>query len=149
MKIMLKQILSALRAGVVCCGCVIALIMPIDALAQEEGEVAAAAQPIYLPIKPSFVVNYGGEGRLRYIKADLTVRLTTSAAASGVRHHLPYIRNNLVRLFASQTDETIESQDGKEALRMDALKEIQKIVMDEEGIDGVEDVLFTSLIIQK
>lgn len=118
------------------------------AVAQDQGE-AAPPQAIYLPIKPAFIVNYGGEGRLRYIKAEVTARLANTEAASAVRHHLPYIRNNLVRLFASQTDETIESQEAKEALRAEALKEIQKVIMDEEGIGGVEDVLFTSLIIQK
>ena len=117
-------------------------------LAQDAIETAPP-QAIYLPIKPAFIVNYGGEGRLRYIKAEVTARLANAEAASAVRHHLPYIRNNLVRLFASQTDETIESQEGKEALRTEALKEIQKVIMDEEGIEGVEDVLFTSLIIQK
>ncbi|HEY7772468.1 MAG TPA: flagellar basal body-associated FliL family protein [Marinagarivorans sp.] len=117
-------------------------------MAQDQGE-AAPPQAIYLPIKPAFIVNYGGEGRLRYIKAEVTARLANTEAASAVRHHLPYIRNNLVRLFASQTDETIESQEAKEALRAEALKEIQKVIMDEEGIGGVEDVLFTSLIIQK
>lgn len=149
MKSTVNQVLSILKYASFRLGFLLLMVTAVGAVGQEDGEVAATPQPIYLPIKPAFVVNYGGEGRLRYIKAELTVRLTTSAAASGVRHHLPYIRNNLVRLFAGQTDETIESQEGKEALRTEALKEIQKIVMDEEGVDGVEEVLFTSLIIQK
>ena len=144
-----SQFLAIRKYTLLCMGFLLLMMSAAGVVGQESGEVAATPQPIYLPIKPAFVVNYGGEGRLRYIKAELTVRLTTSAAASGVRHHLPYIRNNLVRLFASQTDESIESQEGKEALRAEALREIQQIVMDEEGVDGVEDVLFTSLIVQK
>lgn len=108
-----------------------------------------ALQPIYLPLKPAFVVNYGGDGRLRYIKADLTARLSSAEAATAVRHHLPYIRNNIVRLLGSQTDESIESQMGKDALRKDILKEIQLVIMEEEGIEGIDDVFFDSLIIQK
>lgn len=127
----------------------VALLVCILPVAAQEDAETPPPQAIYLPIKPAFIVNYGGEGRLRYIKAELTARLADTEAASAVRHHLPYIRNNLVRLFASQTDETIESQEGKEALRMEALKEIQKVIFDEEGIEGVDDVLFTSLIIQK
>lgn len=113
-----------------------------------EGEMGAS-QAIYLPLKPSFVVNYGGAGRLRYLKAELTARLATPEAASAVRLHLPFIRNNLVRLFASQTDETLASQEAKEALRLEALKEIRDIIKAEEDIEGVDDLFFTSLIIQK
>ena len=130
------------------------VFVSVSAVAWAEDEVPAegvAAGPaaIYLPLKPAFVLNYGGVGRLRYIKADLTARLATSEAATAVRHHLPYIRNNLVRLFSSQTDETLASQEGKEMLRLEALKEIQTIIKDEEGLEGVEDLFFNTLIIQR
>jgi flagellar FliL protein len=115
----------------------------------EETPPVMVKESIYLPLKPAFIVNYGGEGKLRYIKADITARMNNSEAADAVRHHLPLIRNNLVRLLSSQTDESLESQEGKEALRLDALREIQHILKDEEGIEGVEDVLFNSFIVQK
>lgn len=116
----------------------------------EDGEVPASATVIYLPLKPAFVVNYGGPGRLKYIKAEVSVRLDSPTAANAVRHHLPYIRNNLVMLFASQTDESVASQAGKEALRQDALSEIRKIVFEEDGLEsGVVDVFFNTLIVQK
>ncbi|WP_121495352.1 flagellar basal body-associated FliL family protein [Teredinibacter purpureus] len=116
-----------------------------------EGEEAAPAPPkaIYLPLKPSFVVNYGGAGRLKYIKAEVSVRLDSSEAANAVRHHMPYIRNNLVMLFASQTDESLTSQAGKEALRQDALTEVRKVILDEDGLEGVTDLFFNTLIVQK
>lgn len=127
-----------------------------DAPPLEEGaaEGAEEAQPafssaIYLPLKPAFVVNYGGPGKLKYVKAEVAVRLESSDAANSVRHHMPYIRNNLVMLFASQTDESLDSQAGKEALRQDALAEIRKILKEEDDQEGVVDVFFNSLIVQK
>lgn len=104
---------------------------------------------IYIPLKPPFVVNYGGPGRLKFIKADLTVRLTDSDAANAVRHHMPYIRNNIVLLLSAQTDESITSQEGKEALRQEALREVRGILRGEEGRDGVVDLYFTAFVIQK
>src|SRR5690606_8703488 len=104
---------------------------------------------IYIPLKPPFVVNYGGAGRLKFIKADLTVRLTDSDAANAVRHHMPYIRNNIVLLLSAQTDESITSQEGKEALRQEALREVRSILRGEEGRDGVVDLYFTAFVIQK
>lgn len=108
----------------------------------------APAPAIYLPIKPAFVVNYGGAGRLRYLKTELSVRLENADAANSIRHHLPYIRNNLVMLFARQTDETLSSQDGKEALRRDALAEIRNVIKEEDGREGVVDVYFDTFIVQ-
>ena len=120
--------------------------------AEEEGEEAegAPASAIYLPLKPSFIVNYGAPGRLKYLKADVSVRVSDSSAAESIRHHLPYIRNNLVMLFARQSDENLSSFDGKEQLRKDAGSEIKKILMDEDGLEGdIVDVYFDSLIVQK
>lgn len=114
-----------------------------------EGEDAApsAPAPIYIPLKPQFVVNYGGAGKLRYLKTGVTVRLSSSDAAAAIRHHMPFVRNNLVMLFAKQTDETLESQDGREALREQALKEVRELLVKEDGIDpqNVVEVLFVSL----
>lgn len=115
--------------------------------AQEQRKAPAPA--MYLPIKPAFVVNYGGAGRLRYLKTELSVRLENSDAANSIRHHLPYIRNNLVMLFARQTDESISSQEGKETLRRDVLAEIRKVIKEEDGREGVVDVYFDTFIIQK
>ncbi len=133
------------------------LFLAASALAEEElaenPEAEEGAPPpasaIYLPLKPAFVVNYGGAGRLKYIKAEVSVRLDSSDAANSVRHHMPYIRNNLVMLFAGQTDESLDSQAGKESLRQDALAEIRKILLEEDGQEGVVDVFFNTLIIQK
>ncbi len=104
---------------------------------------------IYIPLKPPFVVNYGGAGRLKFIKADLTVRLEDADAANALRHHMPYVRNNIVLLLSAQTDESISSQEGKEALRQEALREVRGILRSEEGRDGVVDLYFTGFVIQK
>lgn len=117
--------------------------------AAEEGAEGEVAPPsaIYIPLKPQFVVNYGGPGKLKYLKTGVTVRLASANAASAVRHHLPFIRNNLVMLFAAQTDETLQSQDGREAMRTAALAEVRELLEREDGLptEEVVDVLFNSL----
>jgi len=125
------------------------LFLPCLSYAEEE-EGAEVSSAIYIPLKPSFVVNYGSPGRLKYLKVDVSARLSDGGAAEALRHHLPFIRNNLVMLFARQTDASLDSYDGKEALRKDALLEINKILLEQDGIeDGVDDVYFDSLIVQK
>ncbi len=118
-----------------------------------EGEEGQATMPhtgaIYIPLKPPFVVNYGGTGRLRYLKADITVRLQDAGAANSVRHHMPYIRNNIVMLLSAQTDESIDSQEGKEALRQEALKEVRDVIMQEDKREGVIDLYFNTILVQR
>lgn len=112
------------------------------------GLVMPNAGAIYIPLKPSIVVNYGGPGRLKYIKADISVRLQDAKAANSVRHHMPYIRNNLVMLFSAQTEESISSQEGKEALRKEALQEVREVIMAEDRQEGVIDLFFNAFLIQ-
>lgn len=116
-----------------------------------EGETASPFNTgaIYIPLQPSFVVNYGGPGRLKYIKTDISVRLQDAAAANSVRHHMPYIRNNLVMLLSAQTEESISSQEGKEALRQEALKEVRELIMAEDQQEGVVDLYFNAFLVQK
>jgi len=113
----------------------------------EEGAEEEVAAAIYIPMKPQFVVNYGGRGKLKYLKAGVTLRLANADAANAVMHHMPYIRNQMVMVFAAQTDETLESMDGRDAMRLSALDEVRQLVAREEGYepDVVVDVLFNSL----
>ncbi|MBC6906243.1 flagellar basal body rod protein [Saccharophagus sp. K07] len=117
-----------------------------DASAEATG---GNAGNIYLPLKPAFIVNYGGPGKLKYIKADISLRLQDQQVANSVRHHMPYIRNNLVMLFSAQTDESISSQEGKEALRQEALQAVREVIQREDQVEGVVDLYFNAFLIQK
>ncbi len=123
-----------------------------EAAEGDDGEAGAPQQQaIYLPLKPAFIVNYGGTGRLRYIKVEISIRLANIDAANEVRYHSPFVRNNLIMLFAAQTSETVSSQDGKEKMRMDALEEVRDIVERESKIprEDVVDLYFNNFIVQK
>ncbi len=122
--------------------------------AQDEGEAEVSgetvgASAIYIPLKPAFVVNYGGVGRLKYIKAEISIRVSDAQSANAIRHHMPYIRNNIVLLLSSQTEESIETMEGKELLRQAALEEVHKILAEEQAADGVVDLYFDNFIVQR
>ena len=120
-----------------------------EAEAQTEDGAAVKQPVIYIPIKPPFVVNYGGIGRLRYMKVEVSLRVTDAAGANDVRHHLPYIRNNLILLFSAQAEDQLDTQEGKELLRQAALAEITKVLEAEVGTSKVEDLYFNQLVVQK
>jgi len=72
----------------------------------------------------------------------------SAEAEAKVKHHEPLIRNQLVTLFSQQTDASLGTVEAKEALRQEALKQVQAVLAQEEGEPLVEDLLFNNLIIQ-
>ena len=103
-----------------------------------------------MELSPSFVTNYDGGGRLRYLKVDVTVR-TKRPANLALVHHMPYIRSRLISLFASQLEENLTSTDGKEHLREQALEEIRAAIdlLEGSGSNDILEVFFTSYVIQQ
>lgn len=83
----------------------------------------------YIPITPALIVNYGGPStRVRFIKAELSIRTETGEDAKEILHHIPIIRDRLISIFSAQTEETLSSAEGKEKLRLLALAEINAAV---------------------
>lgn len=123
------------------------LAVSLMALAQEkEGEVEGS---IYIPMQPPFVVNYGGAGRLKYLKTELTLRVNDVHTAAAVRHHMPLLRNAMVMLFSRQSEESITTQEGIAQLRETAKSEIIALLESEQGEADVLEVYFNDLIVQK
>jgi len=103
---------------------------------------------IYHPLKPPFVVNFSGPAGVRYLQIDMEVSAHNQEAIDSVEKHKPVIRNNILLLLGAQTYDSISSREGKDKLRADVLAEIQKILKENTGKPGVDDVYFTSLVMQ-
>lgn len=128
---------------------------PADAaLAQtEDGDVtsnsvASNEPPTYLSLDPPFIVNFGDETMLRYLQVGVAVMARDQKIIQQVTNNLPHIRNNLIMLFGNQDQKALNSTEGKETLRRQTLEEIQSILQKEIGKPGVEDVYFTSFVMQ-
>ena len=128
----------------------LALTLPLLAMANEEEEPKEGEAPkvAYIDLVPSLVGNYGAGPRLKYYKADISLRVSGPEAEEKVTRHEPLIRNQLVMLFSQQTDESLGSADAKEKLRQEALRQVQQVLHSEEGTPLVDDLLFNNLIVQ-
>ncbi|MBK5353523.1 flagellar basal body-associated protein FliL [Pseudomonas sp. TH41] len=128
----------------------LALSLPMAVMAEEAAKEGEGPKVSYLSLSPPFVGNYGLDGtpKLKVFKADVALRVTGEEATKLVKANEPLIRNQLVALFAQQTTEAMNSVDGKEKLRQEALKQTQQVMNDETGKPVVEDLLFNNLIIQ-
>ena len=116
----------------------------------KKGKAAEPKLPaIYVEFQPPFVVNFDAKGVMRFLQVSIQVMTRDHDTSEIVKLHEPKIRNNMLLLLGSQTQETISTTEGKENLRKQALETIAKIV-DEEGGEGkkVEDLYFTSFVMQ-
>jgi flagellar FliL protein len=105
----------------------------------------------YVELKPTFVTNYGvsDSGRLRYIKADVTVRVSNKEAEYAARYHLAALRNSLVLLLSRQDESTVSTSSGRETIKAEALQELREILAREEGQTHIEDLMFTNFVVQR
>ena len=114
----------------------------------EEGEgEEAKAETHYTPLKPSFVTNYQAR-KLHYFKTDVSIVATSSATVEAIQRHQLYIRHNLVMLFSSQDQTTLNSQEGKQKLQEDALNQVVSVLNEENEPSDVSGILFTSFIVE-
>lgn len=117
-----------------------------------EGQAPSAPRPsgppIYFPITPAMVVNFENPGSARYLQVTLEVMSRNEDAIDAVRENLPAIRNGLLMLFGGQDADVLRTREGKESLRQEVLAEVQGVVEGQIGTKGVEDVYFTSLVMQ-
>jgi len=116
---------------------------------EQAAEEEPPAKAIYMSLAPPFVVNFQSDkGRTRFLQVSLKAMTRDEAVLNVVSQHMPLIRNNLILLFSKQKLNDLLTADGKEKLRGEVLAEIQKVVAKEYGKPAVEDVYFTSFVIQ-
>jgi flagellar FliL protein len=122
-----------------------------DAKADKGGidEAANSKAPLnYIPLDPPFVVNFSGDSDIRFLQVTVEVGTRDPEAVERVKEQRPAIRNSLVMLFSGQDPSVLNTREGKEQLRTDALSEIQKVMKAETGRPAVESVFFTSFVMQ-
>ncbi len=122
---------------------------PIEVLgegAEPEPEVKKPA--IYFPLKPPIIVNFQARGRQRFLQAEVSIMAREDDVIEAVEIHMPMIRNSLVLMFGGQVYEELQTEEGRELLRQQALEELQRIMEKEIGKPGVEKLLFTNFVMQ-
>lgn len=117
------------------------------AWAEEEGNKTAEDYVNYIELKP-FVTNFGGVGKTRFLKCEVTIQVSSEAAHHAVNQHMAHVRNDIVFLLSAQTDDTVGTVELQQVLAKKALKKVQDILVEEEGEGFVSDLFFTSFVVQ-
>jgi len=116
---------------------------------QKESGPARPAPAQYLPMSPPFVVNLDSTPMgPRYLQVEVQLMTRDPLAVEQLQRHEPALRARLLMLFAQQTYDGLASREGKEALRTQALEEVQGLMTEETGAPQAESLLFTSFVTQ-
>lgn len=119
-----------------------------EAVATDKPAAAPKLPPLYLPMEPAFVVNFIANPNARFLQINLQVSARDPLVLERVEKHSPAIRNTLLMLFSNQDPVALNSRDGKEDLRQRTLEEVNRALQEQTGSAGVEDVFFTSFVMQ-
>jgi flagellar protein FliL len=126
----------------------ICTLLPPSVQAESESETQVKVQ--YIEMKPSFVLNYGEPSmKLRYAKIDISLRVNSQTAAENVETHMPALRNAIVMLLSRQSAARMGDTKGREAIRKEAMDQLNAVLKEETGTESVEDLLFTAFVVQQ
>lgn len=103
----------------------------------------------YVELQP-FVTNFGEvpSGPLRFLKADVTLHMAEGGSRIDIEKHKAQIRNDLIFLFKSQKESDLATVEAQTLLAQRALRIVQEAMVEETGHPHVDDLFFTSLVIQ-
>jgi flagellar protein FliL len=115
--------------------------------APQEVEEPPPSEAIYIPMKP-MTVGLNDNGPAKFLQIQISLMTYSSDAEEMIRMHMPVIRNDILNRLGSVTYKNASSAQGKEALRGELLTLTQKIISELEGINGVDGIYFTKMIMQ-
>jgi len=140
------------------------ILAPASPAGEPPAEAAVevkAAPAIYLELAPNFMINFSVDGRQRFLQAAITLLYRDPALEPFIKLHMPAIRNGLVMMLSNKDFDDLQSQQGKDAMRVEALEIVQSIVSKELDIlakkpeasealpkGKIEQVLFTNFVMQ-
>jgi flagellar FliL protein len=107
----------------------------------------AGTPPSYMEMK--FVVNFRGEGRARFIAADINIMSRYPDVMVDMEHLRPILQNDIQMLLRQVTYTEISADDGQEVVRQRIIAATKKVAED-NGIFPylIADVLFARFVTQ-
>lgn len=116
--------------------------------ASEEVAVDMPAPPIYMDLRPAFVVNLEGPDANRFLQVEVDLMTRDQAVVEAIKTHMPAVRNSLLLLLGSQRYQSLQQREGKLALQQAVLDAINRILDERSPGLVVEEVYFSSFVMQ-
>jgi flagellar FliL protein len=117
----------------------------------EEGVASALVKTstaLYVAMPRPFVFNVHGSTRDRLVEIKVQLMMRGSDNEEQAKMHIPLIEGSLLKTFSTANADDLVTKAGKIAIRDNALREVQKTMLDVSGNKTVEEVLFTGFVMQ-
>ncbi|MYM99156.1 flagellar basal body-associated protein FliL [Duganella vulcania] len=110
---------------------------------------AKAGPPEYVPVDP-FTVNLqpGDNGADQYLQIAFTLEVGGLEEKENVKNNMAKVRSRMLLLLSSKRAVDINTPDGKVQLAKEIIAQLKEPFEDRGSPQDIEDVLFTSFIIQ-
>jgi len=142
----LKIIIIGLLMFIVCLGVSYFLMKGLMAPLMPEEEITEKEKPaeigVLLPIG-EFMTNINDVAGSRYVKVDVTIESSEAGAQEKIDKYMPVIRDSIQGILSAKTVADLDIRN-----RDNLKKEIQEDINRKIGSDTVNNVYFTSFIMQ-
>lgn len=101
--------------------------------------------PVYLPLE-TFTVNL--QGNEQYLQTDITLQASDPAQVDAIKMHMPRVRSRLLTLLSSKHADELATAADKKKLAQEILAQVKQPFDPKGKPQQVDDVLFTTFVIQ-
>jgi flagellar FliL protein len=110
---------------------------------------AASGPPEYVPVEP-FTVNLqpGENGGDQYLQVAFTLEVGGLEEKENVKNNMAKVRSRMLLLLSGKHAAEINTPEGKQQLAKEIIAQLKEPFEDRGSPQDIEDVLFTSFIIQ-
>lgn len=106
------------------------------------------AQAQYLDLQPEFVLNYGQDGRVRFLRLEITLVMINESDVIDAGYHSAGLRHIVVMNVTGAEHADLHNLGRRDALRERILEDMRTYMSRETGRPMIQQVLFSNLILQ-
>lgn len=117
-------------------------------LAQAAAGSGEAQVRDYVALDSPIIVNIFTRDTVHFLRVTAEFKLSKPELASTLTAHLAAIRHDLILLLSEKRYFELTTVQGKTRLRQEALTAVQQIMKEQTGEAVVEEIYFTSLVLQ-
>ncbi len=117
--------------------------------AEDEEEAPAKKVPAYISLGESMVLNLATtKKRLTFLQLKVDILVADEDAKEVITAHIPAIRHQLIVLLSEQNAIDMKTPTKRDDIRKLATEQVKELMGELASNDSVEDVLFSSFLIQ-
>jgi len=122
---------------------------PSEAMDEEEQtKEAETTDYFYFDIEKPFIVQFPKGAGARLLQVSISIQVKNEAFIEDLKKHQPMLRNNLLMIINDSKPGELKTGQGKQALKNKMLEEVNSIMSKMSKENHIEDLFFTSLVMQ-